>query len=83
MLALFGSVWVGCYLAWNRLQAFRVTAQVARKRETTERDGIEDLRKTMEAKDKRTWQLIWWQLTLVAGGILLMLVVALAHFYAA
>jgi len=54
MLLIFISLILGCYLAWNRLLSFRITAQVARKMETGKREDIEDLRDKVKTLDKRT-----------------------------
>jgi len=66
------SLVVGCWLAWNRLLSFRNTAQVARKRETDAREGIEELRTVGKRLDKRIWRLLPVQTILFGlGGLLL------------
>lgn len=69
----FASLFVGCILAINRLLSFRHTAQVARKRETRQRKGIQDLRDSTNESDTRTWKLFWWQVGLFALASLFLL----------
>ena len=70
---VFLSLLFGCYIACNRLCSFRTTEQVARKRETNQREGIERLRYRYRTLDKRTWALLPFQTGLFAfgGGLLL------------
>jgi hypothetical protein len=79
-LLIFISLIVGCYLAWNRLLSFRLTTQVAYKRETGKREGIEDLRNKIKILDKRTWQLLTIQTVLFGLGALLVVIFAIIHF---
>lgn len=79
-LLIFISIMFGCYLAWNRLLSFRLTAQVARKRETGKREGIEDLRKKVETQDKRTWWLLPTQIVSFGLGALPLVIFAIIHF---
>jgi inner membrane protein involved in colicin E2 resistance len=73
-LLLFLSLMVGCYLAWNRLRAFRITAQIARKRETEKRGGIENLRAKVDHIEKITYQLLAAQaLSFLLGALLLVI----------
>ena len=44
-------------LMYNRLHAFRGTAQIARKREKNKREGIDSLREKVRKKDECTWTL--------------------------
>ena len=74
------SLMLGCYLAWNRLRSFRLSAQVARKREAGKREGIEDLRNRVKTLDKRTWCLLRAQTVSFALGALLLLIFAIIHF---
>ena len=70
---VFASLIVGGILAINRLLSFRYTAQVARKRETRQRDGIKDLRDWTNELDTRTWKLLWWQVGLFSLASLFLL----------
>ena len=80
MLLIFISLILGCYLAWNRLLAFRITAQVARKRETGKREGIDDLRDKVKTLDKRTWLLLPAQTVSFGLGALFLVIFATIHF---
>ena len=44
-------------LIYNRLFAFRLTAQIARKRETNQSSDINSSRQEVQKKDKLTWTL--------------------------
>jgi hypothetical protein len=65
------SIGIGCWLAWNRLISFRLTAQIARRRETAREEGIEDLRGRTGVLSKRTWRLISCQIIFFGLGVLL------------
>jgi uncharacterized membrane protein len=80
ILVLFVSILVGCSLAWNRLNDFRLTAQVARKREKDEEEDIEKLRRKSERLGNRTWNLIQWQAALFALGSLLLLIATIGRY---
>ena len=71
---MFASLMVGCALAINRLLSFRNTAKIARKRETKQRDGIENLRTLTDAIDERSWNMLWWQTGLFILGSTLFVV---------
>lgn len=81
-LLLFLSLMVGCYLAWNRLRAFRITAQIARKRETEKRDGIDikNLRAKVKPMDKITYQLLAAQALSFLLGALLLVIFTIIQF---
>ena len=79
-LLIFLSLVLGCYLAWNRLLSFRITAQVARKRETGKREGIDNLRDKVKTIDKRTWWLLPTQTVSFGLGALLLVIFAIIHF---
>jgi hypothetical protein len=69
---------LGCYLALNRLRSFRVTAQVARKRETGKTEGMDDLRDKVKTIDKKTWWLLRAQtVSFVLGALLLVIFVVM------
>lgn len=66
---LFISLLIGLLLAWNRLGSFRYTARIARKRETGNREGIDELRQITEKKDDKTWDLLKLQIASFSLGI--------------
>jgi len=66
--SLFLSVAVGLVLAWNRLEAFRLTAQLARERERKETKAADELRPQIDGLDKTSWRLLKWQTWLFAIG---------------
>jgi hypothetical protein len=72
----FLSIIFGCWLAYNRLNSFRLTSQIARKRETNEREDIEDLRKRVKHLDRKTWLLLKIQMILIGLGALLFMAFA-------
>lgn len=74
-VSMFASLIVGGFLAMNRLLSFRYTAQIARKRETGQRDNIKELRDWTNELDTRTWRLLWWQVGLFAHGSLFLFLV--------
>jgi len=80
LISMFLSLAIGCYLAWNRLDSFRLTAQIARKREKDSLEGIDELRSVVKCLDCRTWMCIRWQAILFALGGLLLLAVAIAGY---
>jgi len=80
IILVFFSLAFGCYVAWNRLRSFRATMQTARKRETGQRQSIEELRALSAALDKRTWKLLPVQTALFALGGLLLLVSSVLRY---
>ena len=80
MLLIFISLMLGCRLAWNRLRAFWKTAQVARKRETRKREGIENLRDEVNTLDKWTWWLLRAQTVSFVLGAAFLVIFAIGHF---
>ena len=80
MSLIFISLMIGCYLAWNRLKSFRITAQVARKREKGNKEGLEDLRKQYRILDERTWQLLSAQTFYFALGSLVLILFTIIYF---
>ena len=82
ILILFLSILVGCYLAWNRLNDFRFTAQIARKRENGQLDGIGKLRRKSDRFGERTWNLIQWQAALFVLGSLLLFIATIGRYVA-
>lgn len=49
------SIIVGILIAINRLQDFRLTAQIARNREKNNRENIENDRNSVQIMGKKTW----------------------------
>jgi hypothetical protein len=80
LIFLFLSILVGCYLAWNRLSDFRLTAQIARKREKDQRGDIAELRCKSKYLGNLTWSLIQWQAVLFALGSLVLLIVTIGRY---
>jgi hypothetical protein len=73
-LALGVSVAVGLWCVVNRLSDFRVTAKIARFRQTwperKEPLSIRRMRRTTKKLGKLTWQLFCWQVSTFAVGVL-------------
>jgi len=76
----FLSLIVGCYVAWNRLKSFRITAKIARKRETSDREGIDELRGKTKSLDSVTWFLISTQFIVFLLGISSLLIVTVMRY---
>lgn len=74
-ILVFLSLSSGSFLAINRLLAFRKTAQIARKRETHDRNGLDYLRRQTSKIDERSWIFLWFQTGLFALGSILLVVV--------
>jgi len=81
-ILMFASLLVGCVLSINRLLSFRNTAKIARKRETKQRNGIEDLRTSTEAMDERSWNMLWWQTGLFILGSTIFVFLIEDQYYA-
>jgi hypothetical protein len=77
---VFASLILGGILAINRLLSFSHTAQIARKRETKQREGIEELRDWTNEVDSRTWLLLWWQVGLFTFGSLFLFIIIMLGF---
>jgi len=71
------SIGFGLYVVFNRLEDFRLTAQIARKRETGKTDGIEDDRSESKVLGTKTWNCFIWQVSTLIVGFLLNLVLVL------
>lgn len=80
MLLICLSLMLGCLLARNRLCAFWKTAQVARKRETGKREGIENLRDKARTLDNRTWWLLRVQTISFVLGAAFLVIFVIVHF---
>ena len=66
---LLVSCFLGILLILNRLEDFRITAQIARKRELKEKIDIEILRNEAKEIGKKTWNLFIWQISTFFAGI--------------
>ncbi|WP_422353887.1 hypothetical protein [Roseivirga pacifica] len=71
------SIGFGLYVVFNKLDDFRLTAQIARKRETGKTDGIEDDRTESKVLGTKTWNCFIWQVSTLIVGFLLNLVLVL------
>lgn len=64
------SVFIGLILSINRLEDFRLTAQIARKEEKKETENIEIDRVKSEKLGNKTWCLFTWQIATFLIGFL-------------
>src|SRR6266446_3836177 len=78
LVLLAASVVVGCWLTLNRLASFRVTAQVARRRQKNATERLEQLRARAKRLDDRSWCLLQAQVILFAVGTVLLAFVAVS-----
>lgn len=61
-------------LMYNRLQAFKKTTEIARKREKNERNDIDTLRLEVKKKDKCTWMLFHYSInTFIVGEAIIII----------
>jgi hypothetical protein len=80
MLFMTASLLAGCYLAYNRLKSFRLTAKIARNRETNVREGIATLRACVKKLDARTWLYLKLQVSSFALGGLFLVVMSVLRY---
>lgn len=80
ILLIFISLVTGCKLAWNRLQSFRNTMRISRKKQHGESSGLEELRKHVEILDKKTWFFLKAQTILFTLGALFLVIFAIRQF---
>lgn len=74
LLALVLSVAVALWCIVTRLRNFRITAEIARKREDGESDiKLQPLRTKASDFGEFTWILFWWQIWSFAIGVLLLM----------
>jgi len=74
LLALVLSVAVALWCIVTRLRNFRITAEIARKRENGESDiKLQPLRTESSDFGEFTWILFWWQIWSFAIGVLLLM----------
>ena len=74
------SLSTGLILVINRLDDFKITAKIARKRETNKREGIEEDRKKAKKKRKKTWNLLIWQVSTFFASLICTLVIILIEY---
>lgn len=67
LIILALSVTSGLWCSVNRLRDFRLTTQIARRRENGE-TGLQDLREESKALGKATWKVFWVQIALFGFG---------------
>lgn len=80
LLLLLVSLAFGLLCVVNRLEDFRLTKEIAWKRESgVSRENLQPIRDKARAIGNRTWWLFWWQIGLFTLGVSLM-VVALGIF---
>ncbi|PHN95485.1 hypothetical protein CSC80_09205 [Maribacter sp. 6B07] len=71
------SIGLGIFVILNRLEDFKLTAQIARKRDKNERDRIEDDRLKSEKMGKKTWNSFIWQIVTFLVSFLCLLILVL------
>ncbi len=77
LLALVLSVGVALWCVVTRLRNFRITAEIARRREDGETDIVlQPLRTKANDLGEFTWALFWWEIWSFAVGVLLFVVIA-------
>lgn len=74
------SLSTGLILVINRLDDFKITAKIARKRETNKREGIEEDRKKAKEIGKKTWNLLIWQVSTFFASLICTLVIILIEY---
>lgn len=69
---------LGLILIMNRLEDFKITAQIARKRELGQNMDIEILRNQTKEIGKKTWNLFIWQVcTFFIGFVCLIIIISI------
>lgn len=76
-IAILISILLGLILIINRLEDFKLTAQIARKRESNNRQGIENDREKSKKLGKKTWNYFVWQVSTFFVGFLIFSIVFL------
>ncbi|KFF04480.1 hypothetical protein [Flavobacterium reichenbachii] len=74
------SIGFGITVIINRLDDFKITAQIARKRQTGNRDGIENDRQESKGLGKQTWNYFIIQVSTFLVGFLCLLVLILIQY---
>ncbi len=71
------SIALGVYVVINRLKDFKLTAQIARKREKENTSGIDEDRAQADTLGKKTWNCFIWQVVTFSIGFLMLLIMIL------
>lgn len=71
------SIGLGLFVVINRLEDFKLTAQIARNRENETTSGINVDRTQTNKLGKRTWCCFIWQVVTFSVGFLLLLIMVL------
>ena len=71
------SIGLGIFVVINRLEDFKLTAKIARKRETGERDGIESDRLKSKRLGEKTWNGFIWQIVTFIVSFLVLITMLL------
>ena len=71
------SIGLGIFVVLNRLEDFKITARIARKRGNKERDGIENDRIISKGLGKKTWNGFIWQVSTFIVSFLILLTMIL------
>jgi len=79
-ISILASICFGITVIINRLDDFKITAQIARKRETGNRDGIENDREESKEMGKRTWNYFITQVSTFLIGFLCLLILILIEY---
>ncbi|MDR8394294.1 hypothetical protein NC796_24310 [Aliifodinibius sp. S!AR15-10] len=80
IFALIASAILGSVCVVNRLIDFRITAQITRKKDKNNSDGIDDLRNKSNKLGNRTWAIFWGQIALFGLGTILLVTSLLFYF---
>ena len=64
----------------NRLEDFRITSQIARKRELGENMDIEILRSQTKEIGRNTWNLFIWQVSTFFSGFVCLIIIIAINF---
>ncbi len=74
------STGLGIFVMLNRLEDFKLTAQIVRKRETNKRNGIESDRGKAKILGERTYCYFIWQAVTFLGAFITGLIVLVIEF---
>ncbi|KIO51868.1 hypothetical protein [Flavobacterium hibernum] len=79
-LLIIVSTGLGIFVMLNRLEDFKLTAQIARKRETNQRNGIENDREEAKILGERTYNYFIWQAVTFLCAFITGLIVIVIEF---
>ncbi|KIA99453.1 hypothetical protein OA93_04615 [Flavobacterium sp. KMS] len=74
------SIILGFIVMLNRLDDFKLTAQIARKRETDQRNGIEKDRTQAKELGKKTYSYFIWQVVTFLGAFISGFIIVVVEF---